>query len=297
MHEQILELIDGFRKSQVLFTAVRLGIFDGVRPPSPELPRLLEACLSLGLLERSAEDFKNSPAAEKYLKSSSPDSLAGYIRFAAVDLYPQWGRMAEKFAGPEGVRDWGGNADFVWGMHGYGMLSSPHVVAAFDLSRFQTFWDLGGATGHLALAMLDRYPHMKAGVFDFPAVIAHTMEYTRGRTDLMAGDLLTQALPPADLYGLGKVLHNLTAPQIDTLLGKIYRALPVGGALLAVERILDEDRSGPAHVHLSSLNMLVASMGRERTFSEYRVHLERAGFREIEIRKTGALVDVMLASK
>ena len=38
---------------------------------------------------------------------------------------------------------------FVQGMHGLGLLSSPKVVEAFDLSRFRRLVDLGGATGHL----------------------------------------------------------------------------------------------------------------------------------------------------
>jgi hypothetical protein len=31
-------------------------------------------------------------------------------------------------------------------MHGLGLISSPHVVAAFDLARFERLVDLGGAT-------------------------------------------------------------------------------------------------------------------------------------------------------
>jgi O-methyltransferase len=42
--------------------------------------------------------------------------------------------------------------EFSLGMHGYGQISSPQVVTAFDLSRFQRLADLGGATGHLAIA-------------------------------------------------------------------------------------------------------------------------------------------------
>ncbi len=47
---------------------------------------------------------------------------------------------------------------WTWGMHGFGMISSPAVIAAFDLSGFNSLVDLGGATGHLALAARARYP-------------------------------------------------------------------------------------------------------------------------------------------
>src|SRR5436189_247014 len=47
--------------------------------------------------------------------------------------------------------------EFLMGMHGQGLLSSPHVVAAFDLGRFRRLVDLGGATGHLVVAACQRY--------------------------------------------------------------------------------------------------------------------------------------------
>ena len=50
--------------------------------------------------------------------------------------------------------------EFLMGMHGQGLISSPQVVAAFDLSRFHRLVDLGGATGHLAIAACQRYPRL-----------------------------------------------------------------------------------------------------------------------------------------
>ena len=53
-------------------------------------------------------------------------------------------------------------------MHGFGQLSSPAIVSAFDLSRFQHLVDLGGATGHLAAAARERYPKLETTVLDLP---------------------------------------------------------------------------------------------------------------------------------
>ena len=302
----VLDLIDGFRRSQTLFAAVQLGIFDGLRPAGPNLERLLEACVSLGLLAKSNSGYANTELANTYLRSESPSSLAGYIRFASAGLYLKWANLAEAVGG-EAARESNNAAsletkphahrDFMDGMQGFGMLSSTHVASAFDLSQFTTFMDLGGSTGHLALAILERYPAIKAGVFDLPEVIEHTKLYTGEKASLYPGNFFIDPLPPADLYGLGKVLHNCSEQNIAILLHRIYEALPSGGGLLVAERLLDEDRCGPVHVHMSSLNMLVASMGRERTFSEYRSYLLQAGFRRVEMRKTGAPVDAILALK
>ena len=88
-------------------------------------------------------------------------------------------------------------------MHGFGRLTSAEVVTAFDLSRFRRFVDLGGGTGHLAMAMADRYPDMKTAVFDLPPAVDFAREFVDARVELIAGDFFRDPLPPADLYGSG----------------------------------------------------------------------------------------------
>jgi len=70
--------------------------------------------------------------------------------------------------------------DFLLGMHGFGVLSRPSVAAAFDLSGFRRLVDLGGATGHLAVAACERYPDLQAAVFDLPRVVEAAREFVAG---------------------------------------------------------------------------------------------------------------------
>ena len=74
-------------------------------------------------------------------------------------------------------------------MHGFGRISSPAVAAAFDLGRFHRLIDLGGASGHLAEAVRERYPHIEAQVFDLP-------EVAKLYPGTIAGDFFTDPLPP-----------------------------------------------------------------------------------------------------
>jgi acetylserotonin N-methyltransferase len=191
---------------------------------------------------------------------------------------------------------------FLMGMHGYGLLSSPAVVASFDLSRFRRLVDLGGATGHLAIAACERYPALRAAVFDLPRVLeVARSEIDRSpvaaRIELIAGDFFTGALPEADLFAVGRILHDWSEEKIHALLAKIHARLPQGGGLLIAEKLLEEDKSGPTWAHMQSLNMLVCTEGRERTLGEYRALLERAGFTRVEGRRTGAPLDAVLALK
>jgi acetylserotonin N-methyltransferase len=309
----ILDLIDAFRRSKTMFTAVKLGIFDGERPTGAAMDRLLEACAGLGLLAKRGDAYVNTPVAEEYLTRSSPRTLTGYIRYSNDALYPMWAHLDDAVI--EGSNRWtqtfgteGGlftqffrtpeaQRDFLMGMNGFGMISSPAVIGAFDLSRFTSFVDLGGATGHLALAARDRYPHMKATLFDLPSVIEVAREFTGDRVFVVAGDFFIDRLPPGDLYAVGRILHDWTEEKIAALLKRIYDVLPGGGALLIAEKLLREDRTGTVPTLMQSLNMLVCTEGRERTLNEYSALLHGAGFREISGRVTGAPLDAVLAIK
>jgi acetylserotonin N-methyltransferase len=309
----ILDLIEAFRRSKTMFAAVELGIFDGERPDGAAIDRLLEACVALGLLEKRDGEYFNTAVAEEYLRASSPQSLEGYIRYSNAALYPMWAHLED--AVMEGGHRWkqtfGGADDlfshffrtesakrtFLMGMHGFGMLSSPKVVAAFDLSRFKRMVDLGGATGHLALAAKDRYPRMEVALFDLPAVIAFATGMNGDRLEVIAGDFFVDALPPADLYAVGRILHDWSEAKIRMLLARIYAALPEGGALLIAEKLLDEDRAGPVSGYMQSLNMLVCTEGRERSLSEYTALLHEAGFADVRGHVTGAPLDAILAEK
>lgn len=327
----VLDLIHGFRASRALFTAVNLGVFDhlltdkSMNPddlailtgtaPEP-LGRLLAACCALGMLSKDGEGYRNTPTAERYLSRCSPDSLAGYILYSANALWKLWANLDD--AVREGTPRWEqafgttgpifshffrtdeAREEFIRGMHGFGRMSSPEVVRVFNLGRFRRIADLGGATGHLAIAACERYGSMTGVVFDLPEVVELARPHlassaAAGRLEAVAGDFFRDALPPADLYALGRIVHDWGEEKIMRLLGRIHAALAPGGGLLLAETVLDDDGLGPLHSVLQSLNMLVCTEGRERTAAEYRDLLERAGFTDVQVRRTGAPLDAILA--
>jgi acetylserotonin N-methyltransferase len=192
--------------------------------------------------------------------------------------------------------------EFLLGMHGYGLISSPLVAAAFDLSRFRCIVDLGGATGHLAMAACQRYPALKGIVFDLPAAVPLAQEMVGGsplasRVSVQAGDFFTDPLPQADLYAVGRILHDWSEDKILKLLGKVHQSLPPGGALLIAEKLLDESGTAPMWALMQSLNMLVCTEGKERTLAEYTTLLKKAGFAEVQGQRTTAPLDAVLAVK
>jgi acetylserotonin O-methyltransferase len=328
----VLDLIEAHRRSKTMFAAVKMGVFDflesspanaaavaahlGANLDAAEL--LLDSCTGLKLLLKDGATYSNTPEASAYLCRESKYSMIGYIDYSNDVLMRLWLNLED--AVREGTNRWkqtfGSSGPlfdsffpteekmrtFTMGMHGMGMLSSPAVAQAFDLSAYRRIVDLGGATGHLTIALCERYPNLRGTVFDFDKVLNVAREQValstaKDRITCVAGDFFTGALPPADLYAVGRILHDWSREKIDILLRKIYDALPEGGALLIAEKILDEDKTGPLPALMQSMNMLVCTEGRERSLGEYRELLTRVGFRHVEGKRTGKPIDAILARK
>ena len=328
----IIDIMDGFRRSKAMFAAVEMGIFDMVAEApltAPEIAlrlnasvtgveRLLETCVALKLLEQHHGKFSCTETADVYLRRSSDRALTGYILYSNLVLYQCWAHLEDAvregtprwaqtfgtdkpifehfFSTPEKMRT------FTMGMHGLGLTTSPAVVRAFDLSRFHTMADLGAATGHLVIAACEAWPNLQGIAFDLAKVLPLADEHiavspARDRIATCPGDFFSGELPPADLYALGRILHDWGEDKIRLLLRRIFEALPPGGALLIAEKLLYEDRSGPLNAHLQSLSMLVITEGKERSLSEYTALLREAGFINIEGKHTGTYLDVILARK
>ena len=328
----ILDLLEAFRRSKTMFAAVALGVFDALAAgPQPldvlaaqlganndALERLLDACTTLGLLQRSAAGYANSPAASAYLTHSSPRRLTGYINYSNDVMWKLWAHLED--AVREGTNRWQqaygwdgpifanffrneeAKREFLMGMHGFGLISSPHVVAAFDLSRFRRFVDLGGATGHLAIAACERYPKLRAIAFDLPEAVPLAQEVVAASTvadriEIVAGDFFTDPLPAADLFALGRIVHDWSEEKILSLMRRIFNRLPPQGAILIAEKLLATDKSGPRWAQMQSLNMLTCTEGKERTLAEYKLLLAQAGFADVRGAVTDSPLDAILAVK
>ena len=328
----VLDLLEAFRRSKVMFAAVTLGVFEALSDRAKNLTeltdelacsrdgleRLLDACVGLQLLTKQDGRYLNSPAAQTYLIKSSPRRMTGYIGYSNTVMWKLWAHLED--AVREGTHRWPqaygwegpifsnffnteeAKREFLMGMHGFGMISSPQVVDAFDLSRFNHLVDLGGATGHLACAACQRYPNMRATVFDLPEamplageMIAQTSAAARVTT--VGGDFFSDPLPPADLYAVGRILHDWSEEKVHRLLQRIVEALPDGGGLLVAEKMLTDDKTAPRWAYLQSLNMLTCTEGKERSLPEYALLLSQHGFKSISGCRTPGPLDAILAIK
>jgi len=101
------------------------------------------------------------------------------------------------------------------------------------------------------------------------------------RVEFAAGDFFEAVPAIADAIILKSIIHDWDDARSVAILQNCRKALPGGGKLLLVERLMpetpttvDEDREQA----LSDLNMLRGPGGLERTEGQYRELLSRSGF-------------------
>uniref|UniRef100_A0A6Q2ZB94 Acetylserotonin O-methyltransferase-like n=1 Tax=Esox lucius TaxID=8010 RepID=A0A6Q2ZB94_ESOLU len=318
---KMTELIDGFKASKALFTASELHVFDMLRSSKTgELQvedvareikasvkgteRLLEACVSLGLLQRKGKEYTNSELSRRFLLSDASYSLQGYIQHCNEMVWPLFSYLesAVKEGTNQHEKAFGKTSDnlfqdtyysrnevklrFMKAMHSIAIVSSRDVAMAFDLSQYTTACDLGGCTGAMAYEFVKVHPGLSVTVFDLPEVIEMS-DHFRAFND-------KQKLPKADIYILARILHDWSDEKVHILLSKISKACSSGGCVLVSEIFLDEDRTGPGRGLLQALSM---TEGIQRSASEYSFLLKSQGFTTTHVKHTHNILDAMLCVK
>jgi hypothetical protein len=311
----LLDLLNGYRVTQALYVAARLGIADrlaggpqgseelarATRADARALFRLLRALVSLGVLAEETNGRLALNEVGALLRSDVPGSLrAGVIFYGDQRHWKAWSQFERCVATGETV--WGpraasaffemnsqdpeGAAIFNAAMTSFTSAFDAAVVAGYDFSPLRTLVDVGGGQGALITSILRANPGLRGILFDIPPVIegAKARIAAAGLADrcaLVGGDCFASVPAGGDAYLLKWVIHDWNDERSLTILRSCRSAMAPDGRLLLVERVVPEriDRSAATQsILLADLNMLVLTGGHERTAGEYRRLLEGAGF-------------------
>jgi hypothetical protein len=325
---QILQLVMAFYGSRALVSAVELDLFttlaDGPMDSAAICERagiharaardFLDALVSLGLLERDGERYRNTASAAEYLDRRRPTYIGGYAQMAGHLLMPVWGKLTEAIrTGEPQVPTGGGFFDgyrhedevrsFLGAMDAINGGVGADVAREFDWTACTSFVDLGGARGNLAARLVTEHPHLSGVCFDLPQIEPFFREHAEklgvaGRIEFTSGDFFVDALPTADAFVLGHILHYYDQQQREALLKKVFDATNPGGAVLVYDRMVDDDRLGSPLSLLGSLNMLLTSDGgREYTPTECRQWLAAAGFQAAGGTRVGETDTLVIGRK
>jgi len=316
---EILEMVRKFTASRVLLTAAELDLFSEIecgcstsaalaekcRVDLRALTRILDCLVVLGVLEKDREVYRVTGDGA-LLSSKHPESVLP-MALHMNHMWRNWSHLTE--AVRVGTNPHRANATdqaetlgaFIGAMHVVGRETSRRVAAAYDASRFERLLDVGGGSGTYTQAFLERYPTLRAMIFDLPGVIPLARERLGragllDRVDFVAGDFYADDLPAGcDLVLLSAIIHQNGPRQNVDLYRKIHRTLVPGGRILIRDHVMDEERIHPPGGALFALNMLVGTeAGDTYTFDEVRETLEEAGFRDVRLARQGDDMDALV---
>jgi|SRR5947207_6907720 len=312
--EPILQLGLAFWGSKTLLSAVELGLFTHLakgpcdaKTVAMELelhPKsvrdFLDALVSLGMLERAGDEYRNSAATDLFLDRNKPSYVGGILEMANARLYPFWGSLTEALRTglPQNEAKGGENffsalyqdperlEQFLHAMSGISMGAALAIAERFPWDKYQTVIDIGAAEGCVPVQVALRHPHLSGGGFDLPAVAPSFEKHVAAfgladRLRFYPGDFFADPLPSADVLIMGHILHDWSLDEKLMLLRKAYEALPKGGALIVYESIIDDDRRTNTFGLLMSLNMLIETQdGFDYTGADCQSWMADVGFRD-----------------
>jgi hypothetical protein len=269
---------------------------------------LFDALVAMKFLGRDGSGpsarYFNTPEAAMYLDEKSPRYIGGILTMLNVRLFKYWHDLPEALRtgkpqnevkyGEQGIfealyKDPVKLEIFLNAMTGLSRLNFEAFAAKFDFSRYKTLCDIGGATGLLCMEVARSHPHLTCVSWDLPAVepVARKCIVASGLSDRVStasGDFFKDPLPRADLITMGMILHDWDLAKKMQLIRAAYDALPPGGALVAIEALIDDERRENAFGLLMSLNMLI-EFGEAFDFSgaEFRKWCGEVGFKRFEV--------------
>ena len=311
--EHIMQVGFGFWASKTLLSAIEMELFTQLAGHPQDLETLrgrsglhprsardfLDALVGLGFLERSDGVYRNAPDTDAFLDKHKPSYMGGILEMANARLFRFWNSLTEALRTGELQNEAKGGGvpffqelyadparlkQFAAAMSGISRGTSLQIAAQFPWADYATFADIGTAQGDTAVQVALANPHLTGWGFDLPEIGPVFEEYVEQnglgeRLAFVPGDFFTGEMPTADVLIMGHILHDWNLEEKQTLIAKAHDALPTGGALIAYESIIDDDRSQNVFGLLMSLNMLIETHGGfDYTAADCMEWMRAAGF-------------------
>ena len=336
--ENIMKIGSGFWASKILLTAVNFGLFTKIaeknRMPAAEIKSVLKlqctdrhlfdfldtlTCLGFldreGILENAL--YSNTIDTNVFLDKNKPSYIGGILEMMNNRLYQFWGNLEEGLVSglPQNEAKTGQDFfgliyqdpnklnGFVNAMSGIQMGNFMAFAQNFNFSKYKTLTDVGGSAGLLSVMVAKHQPHMNCITYDLPPIepIANNtiQQFQLGaRVKAQSGDFFLDALPEADVVVMGNILHDWDEESKLALLKKAYEVLPEGGAFVAIENVIDDERKQNVFGMMMSLNMLIETgKGFDYTFADFNRWADNVGFKSTSLLPLAGPASAAIAYK
>jgi demethylspheroidene O-methyltransferase len=304
---QLFDLLAGFAYSQILYSTVKLGLIEMLRPgplscaaiaaragwSADRMERLLKAAAALQLLEvTSRGDYTlgihgaalaGNPWIAKFIAHHHLlyEDLADPVALLSGATSPNklkgfWGYSGHQAA--DSV-DSANAAAYTALMAASQEAVAAEVLAAYDFGKHTHLIDIGGSNGTFLAAAGAKHPNLKLSLFDLPAVAELARPKLGPRAEIHGGSFLTDELPKGpDVATLIRIAHDHDDPSVLTVLKAIRRMLPPGGQLILAEPFSGTPSTAPVTDAYFGLYFAAMGQGRTRTPKEIENIAREAGF-------------------
>jgi hypothetical protein len=315
--DHILRTGMGFFASKTVLSAVEMEVFTELAKGPETLEALtgrlglhprssrdfLDTLVALEFLERQDGHYANAPASDLFLDKHKPSYIGGMLEMANKRLYHHWGHLTTALRTGENQNEAAGEEEpfaalyadparlkgFLRAMTGVSRGGNLAIASQFPWADYKTAADCGTAQGDLIVQVALKNPHIAGIGFDLAEVAPIFEEHVEengltDRVDFQPGNFFKDPLPKADVIMMGHILHDWNLDEKRMLVRKAHEALPSGGAFIAYDAIIDDDRSKNVFGLLMSLNMLIETPGGfDYTGAECMAWMRDAGFRETRV--------------
>jgi demethylspheroidene O-methyltransferase len=298
--------------SQILFACVRLRLFDllaqapltassiaeTLQLPLDSTERLLEAAVSLRLLEKRAADrFGLGSLGAALVGNPALGAMIEHQRLFYADLHDPVGLLRGEQPQTELARYWAyaasdrpeglasaQTAEYTALMADSQPLVSDEILDAYPLHKHRCLLDVGGGDGTFLLEAAKRYAQLQLMLFDLPTVAQRASRRFEdlglsARARAIGGDFFKNELPRgADVVSLVRVVHDHNDSAAASLLKAAHRALPPQGVLLLAEPMMGTPGAETVGDAYFGFYLLAMGRGKPRTPQQLRRMLLAAGF-------------------
>lgn len=310
---QLFALTSGFIHSQILWTCVRLGIFDALAGTWASTDALAERCglppgrmrLLLAQAERlkliasvgpdlwMLDDAGAVVAADRGLSEMilhhdmlyrdllHPDRLlAGDEGETELSRYWSYVRGGDRDISADAVAPYSGL------MRESQTMMADCILAAHDFERYNAVLDVGGGDGAFLAAAGDLHPYLDLHLFDLEPVADRAQTHLQSlglgpRSTVHGGNFVEDRIPDScDCVTLIRILCDHDDDRVQLILANLYRSLKPGTRLVVAEAMAGPSAGAQLAAVYFSIYFLAMGSGRCRTQREIVDLLGRAGFRK-----------------
>jgi predicted O-methyltransferase YrrM len=274
-YRELHQIVTGPVRARLMMTGIELRIFNrletflsaedvardlGTHPENTR--RLLDALVTIDLLEKENGLYRNMPISQTFLVEGSPTYMGALFQMVdmrCVDPLTALTRLVKDGpAGEDAERDLASQelwaeltrTSAAWPMGMVGRMVAGILSKLPGFSDFEKMLDLGGGHGIFALYIVNQHPFMKGTVFDRAPVVEVAREFIHkygmeDRVDVAAGDYMTDDIgQDYDLIWACSTL-NFAKWDLDILLKKIYEAVRPGGYFVSFQDGMTHEHTKP----------------------------------------------------